>query len=48
MLVGLLLDHVDPWVLIAVCGATTLLYAIGWRLVTLRSLGRAVADPVPA
>ncbi len=44
VIVGLLLGHVDPWVLIGGCGATTLLYAIGWRLVTLRTLDR----PEPA
>jgi len=49
VIVGLLLGHVDPWVLLGACGAATLLYAVGWRLVTLRTLGRApVPAPVPS
>jgi MFS family permease len=34
--VGAFIDHVDPRVLIAACGAVTLLYAAGWALVSLR------------
>jgi MFS family permease len=33
---GALVDHVDTRVLIAACGATTLLYAVVWRLITAR------------
>jgi MFS family permease len=43
VIVGLLLGHADPWLLIGCCGATTLLYSIGWRLVTLRTVDRAAA-----
>ncbi|GAA0720780.1 MFS transporter [Dactylosporangium roseum] len=39
--VGALVDRVDPRPLIAACGAVTLLYAVGWALVTRR--GRAGA-----
>jgi MFS family permease len=42
VVIGLLLGHVDPWLLIGACGAVTLSYAIGWRLVTLRTLGAPV------
>jgi hypothetical protein len=45
VIVGLLLGHVDPWVLLGACGATTLLYSVGWRLVTLRTLDRAPVPP---
>ncbi len=41
VVVGLLLGHVDPWVLLGACGATTLAYSVGWRLVTMRTLARA-------
>jgi MFS family permease len=37
ILVGLLIDHTPPRLLIAACGATTLLYAIGWRAVVSRT-----------
>jgi len=36
LVVGGLIDSVDPRVLVAGSGATTLVYAIGWRLVTRR------------
>jgi hypothetical protein len=45
VIAGLLLGHVDPWVLIGANGAVTLLYAVGWRLVTLRTLDRAALAP---
>lgn len=50
VIVGLLLGHVDLWVLLGCCGATTLLYAVGWRLVTLRTLDAGADRPlvVPA
>ncbi len=44
VLVGLLVDRVDPWLLVAGCGLATLLYSVGWRLVTLRF---GTAEPVP-
>jgi hypothetical protein len=34
--VGAFVDALDARVLIAGCGATTLLYALGWRLATRR------------
>lgn len=34
LVVGVFIDTVDLRVLIAACGATTLLYAVGWRLAT--------------
>jgi MFS family permease len=34
LVVGALVDVVDPRVLLGACGATTLIYAIGWRLAT--------------
>lgn len=43
LIVGVFVDSISPGVLIACCGATTLSYAIGWRLVT-----RRFADPKPA
>jgi MFS family permease len=38
---GFFVDRVDPQVVVAVSGAVTLTYGIGWRLVTLRLLRRA-------
>jgi hypothetical protein len=38
---GALVDFVNPRVLIAACGATTLLYGIGWRLATRRLMRAA-------
>jgi MFS family permease len=43
LIVGAFVDSIAPSILIACCGATTLSYAIGWRLVT-----RRFADPRPA
>ncbi|GAA3276513.1 hypothetical protein GCM10020218_024640 [Dactylosporangium vinaceum] len=34
--VGAFVDRIDPRVLIAACGAVTLLYSGGWALVALR------------
>ncbi len=42
--VGLLLGHVDPWLLIGACGAATLGYAVCWRLATLRLLDGGPQD----
>jgi hypothetical protein len=36
LLVGALVDLLDPRVLIAACGCLTLVYGIGWRLATRR------------
>ena len=33
---GAFVDHVDPRILTAVCGGLTLVYGVGWRLVTRR------------
>jgi MFS family permease len=41
LIAGTLVDHLHPRVLVAACGSATLLYAIGWRLVT----RRLVASP---
>jgi MFS family permease len=46
LVVGLFVDGV-PWrVLAAACGATTLVYALVWRLVTARTVGAAGSAPV--
>jgi hypothetical protein len=42
---GALTDQVGPQLVIAVCGSVTLLYAIIWRLATLRLL-RGAAENV--
>jgi MFS family permease len=39
IVVGLLVDHTAPRVLIAACGAATLIYALCWRLLTRRIVG---------
>ena len=36
LIVGLFIDSISPKVLIACCAATTISYAVGWRLVTRR------------
>jgi MFS family permease len=36
LVVGALVDSLDPRVLLASCGAATLVYAIGWRIATAR------------
>jgi MFS family permease len=36
IVIGLLVDHTPPRVLVAACGSVTILYALGWRLVTRR------------
>jgi len=46
VLIGVLVDRVDTWLLVAGCGAATLLYSVGWRLVTLRfAAGGTGTDP---
>jgi MFS family permease len=40
---GVLEDHVDPRIPVAICGALTLVYGIGWRLATRRLMRTAVA-----
>jgi MFS family permease len=45
LVVGALEDHLSARLLVACCGAITLVYGIGWRLVTLRL---AAPAPVPA
>ena len=44
LIVGVFVDSISPQILIACCAATTLSYAIGWRLVTRRIMD----DPEPA
>lgn len=44
LMAGLMVDHVDARVPIAVCASLTLLYGVGWRLVTRRLL----REPAPA
>jgi MFS family permease len=46
LVAGTLVDHLNPRVLVAACGSATLLYAIGWRLVTRRLV--AAPRPVPS
>jgi MFS family permease len=36
ILVGVLIDRIDPWLLVACCGTVTLVYSIAWRLWTAR------------
>ncbi|HET8682468.1 MAG TPA: MFS transporter, partial [Micromonosporaceae bacterium] len=53
LVVGALVDHLPARVLIASCGAVTLLYAIGWRLATARLArsgpgGAGPDEPEPA
>jgi MFS family permease len=40
LLVGVFIDHVNPRLLVAVCGAVTGGYAVAWRLVTRRVMRR--------
>ena len=44
LVAGAFVDAVDMRILIAACGATTLIYAIGWRLAT-AGLSKAPAEP---
>jgi len=46
--VGALEDHVNVRLLVAACGAVTVLYGIGWRLMTLRLPAAPSGEPVPA
>ncbi|MGH3730010.1 MAG: MFS transporter [Micromonosporaceae bacterium] len=45
---GALTDRVGPQLVISVCGAVTLLYAIGWRLATVRLLRRTAEGEAAA
>jgi MFS family permease len=46
---GFFVDRVEPRVVVGVCGAVTLVYAMVWRLVTMRLMKRAPgAEPVNA
>ena len=40
LMVGALVDSVDPWLIVAGCGSVTLIYAVGWRIVTARQTVR--------
>jgi MFS family permease len=44
ILVSVSVDHVNTRVLVACCGAVTCAYAIGWRLLTRRVLGRVASE----
>jgi MFS family permease len=47
---GFLVDHVNPRVPIAICGAVTFLYGIGWRLATRRLMrisDKRLPEPLP-
>jgi MFS family permease len=46
--VGAVLDHVNPRVPLAVCGALTVVYAIGWRLATRRVQRQDTTEPAMA
>jgi hypothetical protein len=46
LIVGGLVDVLDPRLLVACCGAATLLYAVGWRVATRRHT--LADDTVPA
>ena len=48
LLVGVFVDQVPARVLVAACGATTLGYAIIWRLVTARTVPAVPEAPAPA
>jgi MFS family permease len=48
LLVGAMVDAIPPRLVIAVCGALTLLYGIGWRVATRRLLRAAEAESEPA
>jgi MFS family permease len=41
LVAGLFVDHVSPRAVVAACGAVTVLYAIGWRVVTWRLMRAA-------
>ncbi len=43
VLVGLFIDHTPPRVLVAACGAVTILYALAWRVATRRLVGDSAA-----
>jgi len=43
VLVGLFIDHTPPRVLVAACGAVTILYALAWRGATRRLVGDSAA-----
>ena len=44
LLAGVLVDHVNPRIPIAICGGLTLVYAVVWRLAS-RSFSQ---EPAPA
>ncbi len=44
IVVGLLVDHTAPRVLVATCGSVTILYALGWRLATRRLITPGVSS----
>jgi MFS family permease len=48
LLVGAIVDHVNPRVPIAICGGLTLVYGIVWRLVTRRLMREDVTPSTPS
>jgi hypothetical protein len=48
LLVSVFVDHVNTRVLVACCGAVTVMYAIGWRLLTRRVLRRVSPEAASA
>jgi len=47
LVVAAMVDHVDAWIVLAGCGLTTVVYAIGWRIATRRlSLSDEVTEAV--
>jgi hypothetical protein len=44
LFVSVFVDHVNTRVLVACCGGVTLLYAMGWRLLTRRFLRRVESE----
>jgi MFS family permease len=45
IMVGLLIDHTDPRVLVAGCGSLTLLYSLAWRFLMVRRAHEDVREP---
>jgi hypothetical protein len=42
--ISVLIDWVDPWLLVAACGMVTTLYAIAWRLLTARLAAPGIGE----
>jgi hypothetical protein len=48
LLAGVLVDHTDPRVPIAVCASLALVYGIVWRIATRRLMRTSAVAPEPA